>query len=191
MEQVQTAPTADLGRKYQIFGSLDLDEKGKVRSQYPSWYFGHMADNLRDEVQRVEYQLEQGLIPRSEVSITSDRLVQKKKQLKELEGAIPDIVGKDKDKVMKVRDVLGASIADSMFSRDQMKKGLADAATELKRKTEPCIKIPAEVRSFAEACNVKISKGSLATRDGAAKVWKIASRLLGESSNTESLRKDS
>ncbi len=190
MEQVQTNPsTVDAGKKYQIFGSVDLNEKGKVRSTYPSWYFSHMSDNLKEEVQRVEYQLEQDLIPRSELTITRERLTQKKKQLRDLENAIPDIVGKDRDKIAKVREILGASIADSMFSRDQMKKRLADAATELKRKTEPCIKIPAEIRQFCEACNIKITK-TLATRDGAAKAWKIASRLLGEGSNTEVLRRD-
>uniref|UniRef100_A0A6M3IT39 Uncharacterized protein n=1 Tax=viral metagenome TaxID=1070528 RepID=A0A6M3IT39_9ZZZZ len=190
MEKVQTTPVAaELGKKYQIFGSLDLNDKGKVHSTYPSWYFSHMTENLRDEIQRSEYQLDNDLIPRSEVAITKERLAQKKKQLKELDNAIPDIVGKDRDKVANVRDVLGASLADAMFSRDQMKKGLADAATEMKRKTEPCIKLPSEVRQFAEACNVKITKG-MATRDGAAKAWKIASRLLGEPSNTEVLRKD-
>ena len=189
MEQVQTAPAADLGRKYQIFGSLDLNEKGKIRSTYPSWYFSHMADNLKDEVQHMEYQINNDLLPRSEVSITKDRLATKKQQLRELENAVPNIVGKDKDKVAKIRGELGEKIADSMFSREQMRRGLADAATEMKRKTEPCIKLPAEVRQFAEACNVKITKG-MATRDGAAKAWKIASRLLGEPSNTEVLRKD-
>jgi hypothetical protein len=189
MEQVQAAPTADLGKKYQIFGSLDLDDKGRVRSTYPSWYFGHMTENLKEEVNRMEHQIDNDLLPRSEVSITKDRLVSKKKQLKELEQSIPNIVGRDKDKVAKIRDELGGAISESMFSRDQMKKGLSDVAQELKRKTEPCIKLPAEVRQFAEACNVKMKNG-MVTRDGAAKVWKIASKLLGESSNTEALRRD-
>jgi len=189
MEQVQAAPIADLGRKYQIFGSLDLDDKGKVRSTYPSWYFGHMTENLKQDVQHMEYQIDNDLLPRSEVAITKDRLATKKKQLRELEGAAPNIIGKDRDRVAKIRDDLGTVISESMFSRDQMRKGLADAATEMKRKTEPCIKLPAEVRQFAEACNVKLTKG-MATRDGAAKAWKIASRLLGEGSNIEVLRRD-
>jgi hypothetical protein len=191
MEQVQTNPTElDLGHKYQIFSSLDLNDKGKVHSTYPSWYFSHMTENLKEEVNRMEYQLDNDLLPRSEVAITKDRLANKRKQLKELENSIPNIIGKDKDKVNKVREEFGDAISEAMFSRDQMRKGLADAAQELKRKTEPCIRMSPEMRKFAEACNVKISTKNMVTRDGAAKVWKIASKLLGESSNTEALRRD-
>ena len=71
-----------------------------------------------------------------------------------------------------------------------MRKGLADAREEMKRMTEPCIEVRGDAMNIAKACNVKITKGKV-SRDGAAKVWKILGKALGDSpTNIEHLRRD-
>lgn len=175
--------------EFQIFGQVDLNKKGQVISQYPSWYFDQQKDDLKEEISRIETDLKFDRIPKTEVQITNDRLQQKKEKLKELEKACVELKGKQKDKVAGVRDELGQKIGDALFSRSDMKKGLADAREEMKRMTEPTIPVSGDMLKFCQACNVKVVKGKV-TRDGAAKAWKIASKALGEPSNVEHLRKD-
>lgn len=175
---------------FQVFGSVDLNSKGEVKSQYPSWYFDHLKDELTDEISRIETDLKFDRIPKTEVSITQDRLRQKKDKLKELDKSCLELRGKQKDRVAGIREELGTKISETMFSRSDMKKGLADAHEEMRRMTEPTIQVSGDSLKFAQACNVRVVKGKI-TRDGAAKVWKIASKALGDvPTNVEHLRKD-
>ena len=174
---------------FQIFGSVDLNDKGVDKSTYPAWYFTHLRDDLKNEIDRMETQLDAERIPRSEIQITKERLQQKKLKLREIDSAAMELRGKQKDRVSKVYGELGEAISERLFSRSDMKKGLADAHEEMKRMTEPCVPIVGDAAMIARASNVKVVKGKV-TREGAAKVWKILGRALGESSNTESLRRD-
>jgi hypothetical protein len=174
---------------FQIFGSVDLDSKGKIKSTYPSWYFEHLKDDLQNEVDRLENQIRLDQIPRSELPIAKERLKQKQDKLMNLDNAALELRGKQKDRVNSAYGELGAKISESMFSRDDMRKGLADARQEMQRMTEPCIEVRGDIKHMAEACNVKVGKGKV-SRDGAAKVWKILGKALGERTNVEHLRKD-
>ena len=64
MEDVKTEK-AD----FQIFGSVDLNDKGQVKSAYPSWYFDHLKDELQNEVDRMETDIKLDRIPRSELAL--------------------------------------------------------------------------------------------------------------------------
>jgi hypothetical protein len=183
---VSTKEKAD----FQIFGSVDLDTKGNVKSTYPSWYFTTMLDNLREEIQFSEYQIRDNFIPASELHVTQERLRQKKDKLKELESAIPRLNGRDKDTVAKVRDELSEKIRDKMYTREQMRKGLADAHQEARHMLEPCIELKGDALAMAKRCNVQVGKGGKVSRTGAEKTWKIMSKILEESTNVESLRRD-
>lgn len=175
--------------EFQIFGSLDLTEKGKVKSSYPSWYFDTLKEDLQRDVDRLETQIRLDQIPRTELQITRERLKQKQEKLLNLDNEAVALRGKQKDKVAKVYDELGQQISDKMFSRSDMKKGLADAKEEMNRMIEPCIEVRGDALKLAAACNVKVVKGKV-SRDGASKVWKILGKALGERSNVEALRKD-
>lgn len=188
-EETQATPVEKEKATFQIFGSVDLNEKGQVKSTYPSWYFDHLKDELKNDIDRTETQLKFDRIPRTEISITQDRLAQKKAKLRELESSTLELKGKLKDRVSTVYNELGEKIGAAMFSRSDMKKGLADAHEEMKRMTEPCIEVRGDAANLAKACNVKVVKGKV-TRDGAAKVWKIAGKALETHTNTEYLRKD-
>jgi len=188
-EATAIAPAEKGKATFQIFGSVDLDEKGRVKSTYPSWYFDHLKDELKTDIARVETQLKFDRIPRTEISITHDRLAQKKAKLRELESSTLELKGKLKDRVATVYNDLGEKIGAAMFTRSDMKKGLADAHEEMKRMTEPCIEVRGDAANLAKACNVKVVKGKV-TREGAAKTWKIAGKVLENHTNVEHLRKD-
>ena len=174
---------------FQIFGSVDLNDKGVVKSTYPAWYFEHLRDDLKNEIDRMQTQISMETIPRSEMQVTKERLFQKKEKLKEIDSTTVELKGKQKDRVAKVYDELGGAIGDRLFSRSDMKKGLADAHEEMKRMTEPCIPVTGDAMSLAKAANVKTIKGKV-TREGAAKIWKILGKALGSNTNTEFLRRD-
>lgn len=186
----EAAVTGKEKADFQIFGSVDLDSRGNVKSTYPSWYFTTMIDNLREEVQFTEYQIRDNFIPASEMHVTQERLRQKKDKLRELESAIPRLSGKDKDTVAKVRSELADKIRERMYSREDMRKGLADAHQEARMMTEPCIELKGDALMMAKKCNVPVGKGGKVTRTGAEKTWKIMSKILEESTNVESLRRD-
>jgi hypothetical protein len=57
------------------------------------------------------------------------------------------------------------------------------------RMTEPCIEVKGDAAQIAKACNVRMTKGKV-SRDGAAKIWKILGKAIGERTNTENLRRD-
>jgi hypothetical protein len=176
-------------KDFQIFGSVDLNEKGVVKSAYPSWYFDHLRDELQNEVDRLENDIKFDRIPRSELHLMRERLKQKQEKLLNLDSSAVELRGKQKDRVDAIRKEIGEKISEALFSRDDMKKGVADAREEMNRMTSPCIELKGDALKAAMACNVKHVKGKV-SRDGAAKVWKILSKALGERSNIETLRRD-
>ncbi len=182
-------PKAEEKTLFKIFGSVDLNAKGEAKSTYPSWYFDHLKDELKNDIDRIETQIKFDRIPATEREITRERLSQKKAKLRELESSCVELRGKQKDRVAKVYNELGEKISEAMFSRTDMKKGLADAHEEAKRMTEPCIEVRGDAMTIARASNVKVIKGKV-TREGAAKVWKILGKALESNTNTEHLRKD-
>jgi len=55
--------------------------------------------------------------------------------------------------------------------------------------TKPYITIQNDnLAALAEACNVPIVDGKV-TREGMSKMWKVATRYLGDYANTDTLRK--
>ena len=79
---------------------------------------------------------------------------------------------------------------DSMFTRSEMKKGLADPHDEARRMVQPCIDITGNVH-VARSCGIDVPTGQTKiNRNQATKMWKILGRLCDERTNVEYLRKD-
>ena len=176
--------------KYKVFGDVDRDEKGKISSQYPSWYHSTQIDELEESVRRKEYQLSNDLVPASEKNITRERLSQEKDRLNKIKASKPKISGMEEDEIKNMSNELGDKIKESMFTRSDMDKGLADAHEEARRMSEPCIEIKSENQAeFAKSCGIKIPSNGKISRNQAEKMWKIQKRILGDISNTEILRK--
>jgi chromosome segregation ATPase len=167
-----------------FFGEVDRHPKGGYSSDYPAWYFPRQLEELKEELRGKEDALDvPGISRRQELR---QQVAELKHRIQDIESSKPKLTAKQKDDLAVRARELGDEISRAMPPRSDMMKGLADAHEEVRRMTEPCVKVDAEL---ARACGVPLSKG-LATRDGATKVWKIANRALGEASNVERLRRD-
>lgn len=172
-----------------IFGEVDKDRDGNVKSDYPAWYFETHQEDLEESVKDKERKLEADLIPESEKGIMKSRLKQEKERLDKIRASKPELKETEKDDVGKASKELGSQIASAFFTRSDMMKGTADAHEEARRISSPVIEVKSDKQAeLIKACGIKIKDGRI-TRGEAEKVWKISRRLLGESANTEILRK--
>ena len=173
----------------QVFGEVDKTEKGKVKSTYPSWYYDTQKEELQDSIDHKERMIEQEIVPPSERMLAKERLGQEKERMKKIEMSKPKLTDLEVDEAAKIRKSLGAKIKEAMYTRSDMEKGVADAHEVARRWSIPCIKLDEKELPFAKSCDVTVSHDGKVTQIGAEKVWKIASKLIGEPSNTETLRK--
>jgi hypothetical protein len=178
--------------EFQFFGEVDLNKKGQHSSDMPAWTFTQLIEDLEYDVRVNEINLEDtSLGPEAR-----GKLLSKSKEMKErldnIKSSKPKV---DNDVVHSVvgSDMSGGSlgdkIAESMFTRDQMMKGIAEPREEARRMTEPIIKLEGREREMALGCGVKPNREGKVSRDEAIKVWKIGRKYLGELSNAELLRK--
>jgi len=177
--------------KIQFFGDVDRRHKRadeRIASEYPAFYFPTKLEELKENIDKTKRQISMGLIPASELPYAKAELEKSEKRLKEIKSSLPKLSGKEKDALAKVYGELGEQIADAMFTRTAMKKGLADAHEEARRMSEPIIKVGDAGKMF-ENMGITPVDGKV-SRNQASRAWKIIGKVLGESSNTESLRRD-
>lgn len=173
-----------------IFGDVDKTKEGKVKSEYPAWYFDTHKEELEESIKHRKYMLDNDLVDSSEKNIQRKRLEQEEKRLGEINASMPKLSGTEIDDVTKVRKEMSPQIADSMYRRSDMERGTADAHEEARRISTPVIEIKNKVQAeFLEACGIKLDGRTKVSRDEAVKAWKIAGKLLGEPTNVEILRK--
>ena len=172
-----------------FFGEADLNPKGKISSEYPGWYNDTQIQDLKEQITVEENAISKGWVSKDQLGEAQDRLNQKKERLDRILESKPKMDGASKDKVDKVRNELGKTIAEGMYSRSDMMRGLADPHEEMRRMTRKGITLSPEQASFAKACGVPM-EGRNVSRTGAEKVWKILSKSLGEPANIERLRRD-
>ena len=177
--------------EFKFFGEVDLNSKGNISAELPAWTFSQLIDDLEEEIRTNEINL-------TDTSInpeTRGKLLAKDKQMKErLEKIITSKPKVNTDVVYSIvgKDMsggsLGEKISESMFTRDQMIKGIADAREEARRMSEPIISLSGKEVAMANGCGIKLREGKV-SRDEAIKVWRIGRKYLGELSNAELLRK--
>lgn len=172
-----------------FFSESDMNKNGKIASEYPMWYNPNMIEEIREEIKRDEFMVDNGLVADSKVTAVRNRLVGSKKKLEEIENSKPKLSTEEENKLKKAKDEIAKEIKNALFSRSQMLKGLADGHEEARRMATPTIKVSAEMVDLVKACNIPIYDGKM-SRNDAQKAWKIASRYFGDMSNVESLRKD-
>jgi len=172
-----------------VFGEVDRNKENKVISDYPAWYFdGQHTEDLEESVASAKRQLESDLIPTSDRHYVQERVKVMEEKLGKIKASKPKLSAQETDELAKARKDFGTSIKDAMFTRSDMMKGIADPHEEARRISEPCIKVKSEAHAeFLKACGARI-EGDKVSRGDMEKAWKIASKLLGESSNTEGLR---
>jgi hypothetical protein len=176
-------------RDMKIFGSVDRDSKGKITSEFPAWYFDQQKDELERGIAQDEAALDQEAIPYPAKAKFREKLSQRKERLSKINEETPKLKGSEEDSMMKIRGELGESIGEAHFTRSQREKGLADAHEEVRRMTEPVIKVKNEHQAeFIKNCGINIRDGKI-TRNEAEKVYKIASKMLDQPTDIEYLRR--
>jgi hypothetical protein len=168
-----------------FFGEVDKHPKGGYSADYPAWYFPRQVEQLKDELRGKEEALSYPDIARSrpELREETERL---KRRIQDIESSKPKLTVGQKDRLAGLVKELGDEISSAMPTYAAMRRGTADAHEEVRRMTESCVKVPPEL---ALAAGINLSKGR-ASRDRATVAWKIGMRLLGEQSNSETLRKE-
>ena len=171
---------------YQVFSEVDLNHHGNVSSYMPAWTYDQLIYDLESDIKTEEIQVNRQNISPERIAELSRSIKTKKERLHDILSTRPKI---DKTKLASLSEELGMKIADSMFTRSDMMRGTADAHTEARRMVEPCIKLSDEEANFAMGCNVVPNKDRMISRNQASKIWKIARKYIGESSNVEILRR--
>ena len=173
-----------------VFGKVDRDRDGKIRSEFPAWYWKQQIDELSESVAHKERMLERDLVPASEKPSMREKLKMERERMEEINASKPKPNPQEKDQVTNLVKELGKDISEAMFTRTDMEKGLADAHEEARRMADPIMEIKTkEEAEFARQCGIKVYEGKI-SRSDKEKMWKIGRRIVEESSNTELLRKD-
>jgi hypothetical protein len=174
-----------------IFGDVDRTKEGKIKSEYPAWYLNTHKEELEESVKHRRYMLENDLVDSSEKNIQKKRLEQESKRLAEIEASAPKLSGAELDEVSRVHKEMGGQIKEAMYTRSDMERGTADAHEEARRISTPVIEVKNKAQAeFLESCGIKLDGRTKVTRREAEKAWKISGKLVGEASNTETLRKE-
>jgi len=172
--------------KITFFGKVDRNNRGNISSEYPAWALKAQFDDLKESVSRNERLLESGNVVPSERPYLVETLEKEKRRLNEIEESMPKLTTKQKDDAYAAYKELSNKIAESLFSRDEMRLGLADAHEEARRMVNPVIDVDPK---FAAACGVTPKNGKV-SRNEASRMFKIMGAYLGEKTNVEYLRKD-
>ena len=172
--------------KFSFFGAVDKNKEGKIGSEYPAWIMGSHIDELKEGIQQKERVMKMGLVDAANLPYHKETLAKEVKRLGEITVSKPVLTDKEKEKVELTYKSIQEQISNSMFTRNEMKLGLADAHEEAKRMVTPIISTDKDI---AKACNVPISGGRV-SRNGAIKMYKIMGSFLNAQTNAEYLRKN-
>lgn len=165
-----------------FFGEVDLNQYGKIGSDYPAWYYPRQIETLKEDLGRMERDLASGTVLPQNVPNLKLLINQTKGKLDKIEASRPKLDGRVIDKLAKWRKEIGPEIAATMFSYDDMHRGIADVHEEARRMTEGIIKIDPEI---ARACNLRPDKTGKYSRDEVIRAWKITGRALQEHTHWE------
>ena len=165
-----------------FFGEIDLNQYGKIGADYPAWYFPRQVESLKDDLSRMEKDLNSGTVLPQNIPNLKLLIKQTKDKLDKIEASKPKLEGKMVDKLAKWRREIEPVIQETMFTYDDMQRGLADAHEEARRMTQGIIKLDPEI---ARACNLKPDKNGKYSRDEAVRAWKIVGRSLQEATHWE------
>ena len=163
----------------QFFGEFEKHPKGGYRSEYPAWMHAQLLSDMKDELKGKQKALDMRLQNANEAELR-EQIREMKTRIDDIESSKPKLSAKAKDELMKASEELEGHIKGSMFTRDEMKLGLADAHRELERSMKKCIPIRPDL---AAAAGVKLEKGK-GSREDAIKVWRLSRRAVDSDLHT-------
>ena len=162
--QVEEKP----GKGIQFFGEFEKHPKGGYRSEYPAWMHTKLLSDMKDELKGKQKALDMRL-PNANEAELREQIRDMKARIDDIESSKPKLSAKMQDELKSAWEDLETGIKESLFTRDEMRLGLADAHRELERSMKKCIPIRADL---AEAAGVKLEKGKFGSREDAIKVWR-------------------
>lgn len=162
-----------------------VDARG---SQYPAFYFDTHISELKEEIESSERRLNTGQVPYEQSHKVKAEVERNKNKLEAIEKSKPHLSDGERDRLFKAYKKLSKDIGDFLFTRSDMMLGLATPHEEARRMVE--YYIPTDgIEDLVKACRVRVQDKKM-SRNGAAKVFKICGKLIGEPTNIEVLRKD-
>ena len=173
VDTVQEVEVQETSKGIQFFGEFEKHPKGGYRSEYPAWMHGKLLSDMKDELKGKQKALDMRL-PNANEAELREQIREMKTRIDDIESSRPKLTGKNKDDLMKVSDELEGHIKGTLFTRDEMRLGLADAHRELDRSMKPTIPLRKDI---ADAAGVKLEKGK-ASREGAIKAWRLIRRAV-------------
>ena len=172
---------------------LDRDTgERKTSSSYPCWYFDRHIEMLKEDYDMAEKALASPSMEQASIPETKAKMERIKRRIKEIEGSRPILNDRLVSLCFNTYKKCKAAIADSLFSRSEMLKGLADPHEELRRQKDPIFSgfnDRGEEGALFKLLNIQHVNGKY-SRDQLVKAYKILGKLLGEDINIERLRKD-
>ena len=167
-------------------------QKGRIGSAMPAWYFaGHLEEEHRNlDNQRAV--IDRGGVAPENLHGLKQQLARDQMKLDMIKDSFPKPDAPKKDKLMGVWKELGAVLTQSMFSLSDMDSGRASPHEELRRSKDPVVPIPRHLAKWIIYCNGNVFGGDdgdfRIKRDDGIRAWRMAGRILGESTWSEDLR---
>jgi len=170
----------------EFFGDVDKNKDGNIAGEMPAWFHDVHLEHLEESVAKKKRQLERHEILPENAFMVKQEIMNSETRIKEIKASKPVLKGGQKDMIAKQYYELQNQISTSMPTRREDKEGYANPREELKRCKEHHISVSPEL---AKSCNVKLVKGKV-TGDGAARMYKMMGRVLGENENIETIRRE-
>jgi len=178
-----------MASKTEFFGEIDRDVRNRIASEYPAWYFETHLSNMKEEMESLKRRIARGEVPHDGIPQAEAEVRNMNERITHIESSRPEIKEEEKNELMSLHNELSGKIADSMFTRSEMKMGLASPHEEASRMVDKRISISPKLKGLAASCNISMA-GAKISRNDATRIWKILGKLLGIGTNVEGLRKD-
>jgi hypothetical protein len=190
-EQVQVHDVMD---GFRFFGEDEIHPKThRPSGMKPSWFFSKNIEDKVEEVRKAEHSLASGAVAESRLPRFKALLAQKKARLQEMKNSCPKVTALQEVELKKYHALIGKTIAETMFNREDDKRGVVDIQEEARREREPIIAVRDVVYSLAiqsGAIITEIKGDAMITRTAAVNMWQMIGKLIGENTNAEILRQD-
>lgn len=173
-----------------MFGNIDRTRDGAVASEYPAWAQVQQMDAFKEHIDQLERGINSGRFSRDEIHNVKAEKAKLESRLDDMMKSKPRPSDSERNMLYKHYKAFGAKIQASMFTRSDMKNGLASPREEAKRMKKPCIALEPDELGIAKSCNVQGDKKNMVSRDAATKVFKLLGKILDEPANVEVLRLD-
>jgi hypothetical protein len=173
-----------------MYSEIDRNKDGNIASEYPAWSHMRQVDILEQEIRELGGSIKSGRFSSEEVHEMRAKKANLESRHDTIMGSKPKPNDSERNTLWKLYKSFGSKIQNTLYTRSDMKYGLASAHEEARRMKRPCITLDPEEFGIALTCNVTPDTNRMVSRDQATKVFKLLGKILGEPSNVEVLRRD-